>query len=101
LVDLGPHLSDYSDTAFVLSLLDGLISVDTSAIHLAGAMGKPAWLLLPHLPDWRWMLDRKDTPWYPTVELWRQPSAGDWASVMKAMVQRLASDGFSCDSGTV
>jgi ADP-heptose:LPS heptosyltransferase len=56
-----------------------VITVDTSVAHLAGALGQPVWILLPNLPDWRWMLDRTDSPWYPTARLYRQETAGDWS----------------------
>ena len=79
--NLGPHLKDYADTAAAIEHLDLIISVDTSVVHLAGAMAKPVWTLLSHCPDWRWMLDRKDSPWYPNMRLYRQPSPGDWKSV--------------------
>jgi Glycosyltransferase family 9 (heptosyltransferase) len=63
--DLAPHLHDFADTAALLSTLDLLISVDAATAHLAGALGKPVWILLPHVPDWRWLLHRDDSPWYP------------------------------------
>lgn len=76
------RLSDFSQTAALASLMDLVISVDTSVAHLSGALGKPTWLLLPFLPDWRWMMDRDDSPWYPSMKLFRQKSAGDWESVL-------------------
>jgi len=64
---VGDALADFDDTAAVLALADLVISVDTSVVHLAGAMGRPVWVLLPFQPDWRWLLDREDSPWYPTA----------------------------------
>ncbi len=72
IIDLAPLLTDYAETAAAISHLDLVISVDTSVVHLAGAMGKETWVLLPFAPDWRWMLDRDDSPWYPTMRLFRQ-----------------------------
>jgi len=95
MLDLARHLSDFSDTAYAMERLDGLISVDSSPVHLAGALGRPVWLALAWLPDWRWMLERRDSPWYPTVELWRQPSPGDWVSVLMGMRERLIAAGTS------
>ncbi len=89
LLDLGPHLSDFADTAHALSRLDLLVTVDTAPAHLAGALGVPTLLLLPHVPDWRWMEGRADSPWYPTMQLLRQPSPGDWASVVAQLVENL------------
>ncbi len=80
--NLGPELEDFSDTAAIVSLLDLVISVDTSVAHLAGALGKPVWILLQYAADWRWLLDRHDSPWYPSARLFRQPKLGDWESVI-------------------
>jgi hypothetical protein len=82
LVDLADEICDFSDTASLIQILDLVVSVDTAVAHLAGALGKPVWTLLPFMPDWRWMLNREDTPWYPTMRLFRQPSIGDWESVI-------------------
>ena len=71
-------LSDFSVTAEQISALDLVISVDTAVAHLAGAMGRPVWTLLKFAPDWRWLLGREDSPWYPTMRLFRQETAGDW-----------------------
>lgn len=88
-IDLGDLLSDFSHTAYALDLLDLLITVDTSVAHVAGAMGLPVLLLLPFLPDWRWMLNRKDTPWYPTMRLYRQTRPGDWEAVLAHVLEEL------------
>ena len=86
---LGEHLDDFANTAAVLQNLDLLITVDTSVAHLAGAMGKPVWLLLPFAPDWRWLLNREDTPWYPTMRLFRQERPGSWDSVIKCVAKEM------------
>jgi tetratricopeptide (TPR) repeat protein len=78
---LGAEIGDFADTAAILAHLDLVISIDTAIVHLAGAMGKTVWTLLPFAPDWRWRFERDDSPWYPTMRLYRQPSAGDWTSV--------------------
>ena len=83
------ELKDFADTAGLVSQLDLVISVDTSVAHLAGALGKPVWLLLPFIPDWRWLLDRDDSPWYPTFRLFRQPQRDDWGSVFAEIEQEL------------
>jgi tetratricopeptide (TPR) repeat protein len=82
IVDLTAHLTDFMETAALISCLDLVITVDTSVAHLAGALGRPTWILLPHTPDWRWLLDRDDSPWYPTVRLFRQTETRDYASVL-------------------
>jgi Flp pilus assembly protein TadD/ADP-heptose:LPS heptosyltransferase len=82
IVDHTAHLTDYAETAALVSRLDLVITVDTSVAHLAGALGRPTWLLLPRLPDWRWLFDRDDTPWYPTVRLFRQTETRDYGNVV-------------------
>lgn len=86
------QLHDFSDTAALLNEMDLVISVDTSVAHLAGALAKPVWILIPYVPDFRWMLNRTDTPWYPTALLFRQSRAGDWQAVIEKVIQRLASE---------
>ena len=93
LVDLSPLIRDYADTAALVDQLDLVISVDTSVAHLAGALGRPIWLLLPFAPDWRWLLGRADSPWYPTMRLFRQPQPGDWAAVVRQVESGLAGFG--------
>ena len=78
--NIGPAFQDFADTAAVIAQLDLIISADTSVAHLAGALGKPVWIMLPCAPDWRWLLEREDSPWYPTARLFRQASPGDWAN---------------------
>jgi hypothetical protein len=87
--DHGRHLTDFGDTAALVRLMDLVISVDTSLAHLAGAMDRPAWVLLTAVPDWRWMLGRDDSPWYPSLTLFRQPCRDDWDSVLTEVAQRL------------
>ena len=90
LMNLADELNDFTDTAAVIENLDLVISVDTAVLHLAGAMGKPAWAILSSAPDWRWMLDRQDSPWYPTIRLFRQRSYGDWDGVFERIAEELA-----------
>jgi tetratricopeptide (TPR) repeat protein len=82
IVDLTAQLADFADTAALIRCLDLVITVDTSVAHLAGALGCPTWILLPYMPDYRWLLDRDDSPWYPTARLFRQTKTGDYASVL-------------------
>jgi len=89
LVPLGDELHDFADTAALLESLDLLISVDTSVVHLAGARARPVWTLLAAGPDWRWMLGRADSPWYPTMRLFRQPQPGAWQPVMEQVAGEL------------
>ncbi len=81
MINFDCELKDFSETAAAIENLDLIISVDTALVHLAGAMGKPVWTLLPYAPDWRWLLEREDSPWYPTMRLFRQPAHGDWGAV--------------------
>ena len=83
------YLTDFSETAALINEMDVVISVDTSVAHLAGALGKPLCLLLPFVPDFRWMTDRTDSPWYPTATLFRQAAIGDWSNVILELVQKL------------
>jgi tetratricopeptide (TPR) repeat protein len=87
------QIGDFADTAALAAAMDLVISVDTSAAHLAAALGRPTWVLLPFAPDWRWLLEREDSPWYPTVRLFRQPTLGDWDTVLdrvRVALERLA-----------
>lgn len=81
----GGYIRDFGDTAAIMESVDLVISVDTAAAHLAGALGRPLWVLLPHDPDWRWMRERTDSVWYPTARLFRQTRPGDWQPVLAAM----------------
>ena len=82
IVDLTADLTDFAETAALMSCLDLVISVDTSMAHLAGALARPTWIPLSYSADWRWMLDRDDSPWYPTARLFRQDEARDYRSVI-------------------
>lgn len=95
-LNLAEELIDFAETAAVISVLDLVITVDTAVAHLAGSLGKPVWLLLPYASDWRWMLDREDSPWYPTMRLFRQSRPGAWGELVKRVVRAL--DGFVLDS---
>ena len=90
MMDAAPWLQDMADTADLLAELDLLITCDTAVAHLAGALARPVWTMLAHSPDWRWMLRGVDTPWYPTMRLFRQPRAGDWPAVAYEVEQALA-----------
>jgi ADP-heptose:LPS heptosyltransferase len=82
-------LTDFEDTAAVIANLDVVISVDTSIAHLAGGMGKPVWVLLHRAPDWRWLLERETSPWYPTARLFRQRTPGKWKEVLSRVESEL------------
>ncbi|ALM86243.1 glycosyltransferase family 9 protein [Bordetella sp. N] len=90
LLDVGGLLTDYAETAAVMAGLHHVVCVDTSVAHLAGAMGIPASVLLPHAPDWRWMLNRADSPWYPSLRLYRQARPCDWSGLVEAVAANLA-----------
>jgi len=82
IVDLTNYLTNFAETAALICCLDLVIKVDTSVAHLSATLGCPTWILLPHLPDWRWLLDREDSPWYPTARLFRQNTVGKYAGVL-------------------
>jgi hypothetical protein len=87
---LDDAIADFADTAAVIESLDLVVAVDTAVAHLAGALGKPLWLLLSHVQDWRWLIGRGDSPWYPTAHLFRQGLEGDWAPVIAQVAAALA-----------
>ena len=93
LIDYTREINDFADTAALVANLDLIIAVETSVAHLAGAMGKPVWALIPFIPDWRWLLNRSDSPWYPTMKLFRQRSYGEKESVIHQILEELASLG--------
>ena len=89
ILHFGGDLRSFSDTAALISHLDLVITVDTSVAHLAGALGRPVWILLPFIPDWRWLLDRNDSPWYPTARLFRQAASRVWQGVVERIDDEL------------
>jgi ADP-heptose:LPS heptosyltransferase len=89
LIDVATRLTDFADTAALVAALDLIIAVDTAVPHLAGALGKPVWMLSRDDACWRWGRDRDDSPWYPTMRLFRQTTPGDWASVMQRVADAL------------
>jgi tetratricopeptide (TPR) repeat protein len=90
IVDHSSELTDFAQTAALVENLDLVISVDTSVAHLAGALGKPIWIMIPFVPDWRWMLTREDSPWYRTMRIFRQPRPGEWSEVVHRVAHELA-----------
>jgi ADP-heptose:LPS heptosyltransferase len=88
--DSTSDMQDFADTAAMIANLDLVVSVDTGVAHLAGAMGKPTWLLTPVGPDWRWFLNRSDSPWYPSMRLYRQKAPNDWGPVMRRVAADLS-----------
>jgi tetratricopeptide (TPR) repeat protein len=91
ILNFSSHLNDFLDTAALIDNLDLVISVDTSVAHLSGALGKKTLLLLPYVPDWRWLLDREDSPWYPSMKLYRQTSMGNWSGALERVKSYLSS----------
>jgi tetratricopeptide (TPR) repeat protein len=91
LIDLTGHIADFFDTAGLISHLDLIICVDTAVAHVAGALGKPTWLMVPYAPDWRWQLDREDSPWYPRLKIFRQTRRGEWDDVVRPIAEALRS----------
>ena len=83
LINLGPEIADFGDTMAILRHVERLVTIDTSVAHIAGASGVPTALMLPRAPDWRWLLGREDTPWYPNMRLFRQERAYDWSGVVE------------------
>jgi hypothetical protein len=96
LLVLDPELTDFDDTAAILFNVDLLVCVDTSLGHLAGALGRPAWVMLPYAPDWRWLTARSDSPWYPSLRLFRQPAPRDWGTLIGTVAGELA--GFAAQA---
>jgi hypothetical protein len=96
--DLSPALGDFAETAAAIAALDLIVAADTAVAHLAGALGRPVWLMLPHVPDWRWLLRREDSPWYPTARLFRQERPGDWAGVVGRIAAEI--EAFAASAGT-
>jgi ADP-heptose:LPS heptosyltransferase len=92
--DHSAGLEDFADTAALIAQMDLVISIDTSVAHLAGALGKPVWIMLPFSPDWRWLRDREDSPWYPTARLFRQTRRGDWDDVVRRVLEALSVERF-------
>ena len=89
IVNISKDFDDFTDTAAAIENMDLVISVDTSVLHLAGAMGKRTWALLPYSPEWRWMLERPDSPWYPTMKLFRQKKLKDWRGLFQKVTEEL------------
>jgi ADP-heptose:LPS heptosyltransferase len=90
LLNLDAQIQDFEDTIAILSAVDLLVSVDTSVVHFAGALGRPAWAMIPFAPDWRWLMNREDTPWYPSVRLFRHPQPKRWDLVIPRVAEELA-----------
>lgn len=99
IINLDPLLTDFSDTAAAIAALDLIITVDTAVAHLAGALGKPVWVLLPHVACWRYLLDREDSIWYPTMRIFRQPAPNDWSVPVASAAAALAKSANAQDFG--
>lgn len=91
LINLGPEIGDFADTMAILECLERVVTVDTAVAHLAGAMNKPVSILLPYAPDWRWLTQRADSPWYPSARLFRQSEERAWEPVVAAVAAELVS----------
>jgi ADP-heptose:LPS heptosyltransferase len=91
--DFSDQLTDFGETAALIACLELVITVDTAIAHLAGAMGKPCWVLLSKASDWRWFLSRTDSPWYPSVRLFRQSQSGQWTAPIQAVADALVAEG--------
>jgi ADP-heptose:LPS heptosyltransferase len=91
--DFADQLTDFGETAALIADLDLVITVDTAVAHLAGAMGKPTWVLISKAADWRWFLTRTDSPWYPTIRLFRQSESGQWTRPIQALADALLAEG--------
>jgi hypothetical protein len=91
IIDLGPHLKDFADTAAAVARLDLIVMTDSAVAHLAGALGKPVWVLLGHNAHWLWLLDRSDSPWYPSMRLFRPRAEGEWDHVFDSVSAELLS----------
>lgn len=89
-VDLGNEIQDFADTAAIVDQLDLVISIDTSLVHLTGALNRPVWVMVTYAPDWRWLLDRDDSPWYPSLRLFRQGEDATWGPVLERVFAALA-----------
>jgi ADP-heptose:LPS heptosyltransferase len=92
IVDLAPRINDFSDSAAAISALDLVISVDTATAHLCGALGTPVWVLLGHAADWRYLRNRDDSPWYPSMRLFRQKRRGDWHGLIHRVADALGEE---------
>lgn len=100
ILELGSELGDFADTAAVIAGLDMVISVDTAVAHLAGSLGRPVWILIPFVPDWRWLLGRRDSPWYPSARLFRQTTPGDWTGPIANLVAALRKSPLPASPGS-
>ena len=100
ITDLAPLLKDFADTAAAMERLDLVVSIDSAVAHLAGALGRPVWVALPFVAEWRWLTKRSDSPWYPSMRLFRQPRFGDWDSVFRHIATALeVRDGLAVPAG--
>jgi ADP-heptose:LPS heptosyltransferase len=90
LIDLTSYISDFADTAALMMNLDAVVTIDSAAAHLAGALGVRTYTLLPHVADWRWGREKEQSDWYPTMRLFRQPKAGDWSGAVQGVVAALS-----------